>query len=58
MALKASDGNGNVRRHPWSIITGYLPIVTHFCYLFVFVVLVSIMEGYLSAGDHILLAQF
>ena len=30
----------------------------HFGYLFVFVVLVSIMEDYLSAEDHILLAQF
>ena len=36
----------------------YLPIVTHFSYLFVFVVLVSIMEDYLSAEDHILPAQF
>ena len=36
------------------IIRGYLPIVTNFCYLFVFVVSVSIMENYLSAEDHIL----
>ena len=28
------------------IITAYLPIVTHFGHLFVFIVLVSIMEGY------------
>ena len=43
------------------LITGYLQIVIHsiwttylihFGYLFVFVVLVSIMEGYLSAEDH------
>ena len=40
------------------IIRGYLPIVTHFGYLFVFVVLVSIMEDYLLGEDHILLAWF
>ena len=40
------------------IIRGYLPIVTHFGYLFVFVVLVSIMEDYLPAEDHVLPAQF
>ena len=40
------------------IIRGYLPIVTHFGYLFVFAVLVSIMEDYLSAEDHVLPAQF
>ena len=40
------------------IIRGYLPIVTHFGYLFVFAVLVSIMKDYLSAEDHVLPAQF
>ena len=39
-------------------ITGYLQIVTRFGYLFVFVVLVSIIEDYLSVEDHILSAQF
>ena len=40
------------------IIRGYLPIDTHFGYLFVFVVLVSIMEDYLSMEDHIMATQF
>ena len=40
------------------IITVHLPIVAHFGYLFVFIVLVSIMEDCLSAEDHILPAQF
>ena len=39
-------------------IRGYLPIVTHFGYLFEFVVLVSVIEDYLSVEDHILPAQF
>ena len=40
------------------IIRVYLPIVTHFCHLFVFDVSVSIMEDYLSAEEHILVTQF
>ena len=40
------------------IIRGYLPIFTHFGCFFVFVILVSMVEDYLSAQDHILPAQF
>ena len=39
------------------IITGCLPIVTHFGYQFGFVVLVSIMKNYLPPEDHFPPAQ-
>ena len=39
------------------IIRGNVPVVTNFGYFFVFVILVSIMEDYLSAEDRILSAQ-
>ena len=39
------------------IIRGYLPMVTHFGYLFVFVVLVSIKEDYLSAENQLEIAN-
>ena len=59
MAPKAPDGDENMRCH--SIWTNNYRLFSYFYtfgYFFVFVVLVSIMEDYLSVEDHILPAQF
>ena len=50
MAPKAPDSNGNVRRN--------MDFLHTFVTFFVFAVLVSIVEDYLSAEYHVLPAQF